>query len=174
MYKDADRGLSRVRNLVDLIWCIELLFIVIRWSEVSNSECETFICAINTRATPDKLIVLAAVDNAFIDMAINFYESSLLPHGIENFLFVGLGNGTCLSLDLYSIPCFQFGDVENSNTKSIYASKEFVGKMLMRIDMLLEALNAGFTVMFTDVDLYFTRNPLPDLEVCKLLLTSAD
>jgi len=40
-----------------------------------------------------------------------------------------------------------------------------VRKMNIRTEMILDALVAGFTVVHTDLDVVFFRNPLPHLKV---------
>ena len=127
------------------------------------------VCAMNARVTTNKRIILSAIDTGYIDMAINFYETSLQRHNIENFLFVGLGNGTCQALwnSMTSLPCFQYGNFKQSNTPSMFSSREFNNKMLFRLGIVAEALSAGFTVLSCDVDQYFMDNPFPDLEVRK-------
>ena len=68
----------------------------------------SFVSALTALADADRCIVLAMVDDAFTDMAINFHEASLRAHHIDNFLFVGVGRKTCEVLTNLSIPCFYY------------------------------------------------------------------
>jgi Nucleotide-diphospho-sugar transferase len=112
-----------------------------------------------------QFIVLALVDSAFADMALNLYESSLRPNGIRNFLFVGAGRRACDMLSNASLPCYYYTEDKDTEVASIYKSPEFIRKMNIRTDMILDALSVGFTVLHTDLDVVFLRNPLPDLKV---------
>jgi hypothetical protein len=131
-----------------------------------QSQCsDEFSCAIAGRASGDKYIILAIVDVPVIDMALNLYESSFQPHNIENFLFVGLGQLTCQILSASSVPCFYYADVSTANRPSVYGSSEFLKKMTVRNKIVSETLKLGFTVMLTDLDVIFLRNPLPHIKV---------
>lgn len=126
----------------------------------------TFLRALVQHASPDRYIILALVDAAFVDMAINLYHTSFLPYGINNFLFVGVGRRVCdLLVNSSSLHCYHYANDTNSDQASVYLSTDFIRKMNIRTDMILEALNAGFTVVHTDLDVFFFRNPLPHLKV---------
>lgn len=130
----------------------------------------TFLHALARRATPDRYVILALVDAAFVDMAVNLYETSLRPNGIDNFLFVGVGRQACelmanASLLPNPLPCYHFVNDVAADKASVYLSSDFIRKMNIRTDMIIEALNAGFTVVHIDLDVFFFRNPLPHLKV---------
>lgn len=127
-----------------------------------------FVLALSERASADGFVILAMVDAAFADMAMNMYETSFRPHGIENFLFVGTGTRGCVVLARHSLPCFRYADNEDTETASRYGTPAFIRKMNFRTDMILDALDAGFTVLHTDLDVVFLRNPVPELTVTNL------
>ena len=84
---------------------------VIRPTPFSRNN--TYIDALNLQASPDRYIVLALVDAAFVDLAINLYETSLRPNGIDNFLFVGVGRRVCeiMTSSLSKpLPCYHYVD----------------------------------------------------------------
>lgn len=132
------------------------------WFEVCPRE--DFVLSLTQHATPDRFIVLALVDAAFADMAINLYESSLKPLGIGNFLFVGAGQRACEILANASLPCFYYTEDKDNEVPSTYRSPDFIRKMNIRTDMILDALTVGFTVLHTDLDVVFLKNPIPDLQ----------
>lgn len=172
----------RRTTAVAIIFVLSLLYLVyqvlhppiVDWSPDCTSN-DAFIRAIAARASADRYVVLALVDSAFVDMAVNLYETSLRPNGIDNFLFVGVGERTCDELGNASalssatggrpLPCYHYTDVEGSETASVYLSADFLRKMNIRTDMIIDALAAGFTVVHTDLDVVFFKNPLPDLKV---------
>ena len=124
-----------------------------------------FVLALAERASPDRFVVVALVDTAFADMAINLYEASLRPTGVDNFLFVGAGRRACEILGNASLPCFTYAEDITADVASVYMSQDFIRKMNIRTNMILDATEAGFTVLHTDLDVFFLRNPLPDLRV---------
>ena len=126
---------------------------------------ESFATAISARADTDNYIVLAMIDEAFIDMAINFYEASLRAHHVDNFLFVGVGRKTCRRLSRLSIPCFYYADDASAHQASSFGQQEFKRKMNIRTDMILEALSANFTIVHSDTDVAFLANPLAEIKV---------
>ena len=126
---------------------------------------ESFASALAARADADRYIILAMTDEAFIDMAINFYEASLRPHHVDNFLFVGVGRKTCETLTSMSITCFYYADDPSAGKASSFGQRDFIRKMNIRTDMILEALAANFTVVHSDTDVAFLSNPLSAIKV---------
>lgn len=140
----------------------------VAWSPVQSAwwgcRRRDFVLTLAGRASPDRFVVLAMVDASFADMAINLYESSFRPNGIEHFLFVGTGSRTCRMLFDHSLPCFYYADDIDSDVASVYGSPDFIRKMNIRTEMILDALDAGFTVLHTDLDVVFLRDPVPDVK----------
>lgn len=131
------------------------------WTGCRNSD---FVLTLAGRASSDRFVILAMVDAPFADMAINLYESSFRPNRIENFLFVGTGSRACQMLFIHSLPCFYYADDTSSDVASVYGSPDFVRKMNIRTEMILDALEAGFTVLHTDLDVVFLRDPVAELK----------
>jgi hypothetical protein len=169
--------LRRQRFLPLLLVTATLVFVYVTynadWSTNVWYGCqnEDFMTTLARHATPDRFVVLALVDTAFTDMAVNLVESSLRPNGIENFLFVGAGQKACEILVNLSLPCFHYTEDKDTEVASIYKSPDFIRKMNIRTDMIIDALKAGFTVLHTDLDVVFLKNPLPEL---KSIMLSAD
>ena len=155
-----------IRLCVVIVVLPYVLFLVYPLSAGNASkERETFVQALTARADADHYIILAMTDEAFTDMAINFYEASLRAHHVDNFLFVGVGRRSCQTLRNVSIPCFYYADDPNAGEASSFGQRDFVRKMNIRTDMILEALAANFTVVHTDVDVAFLNNPLSEIKV---------
>ena len=134
-------------------------------TEPVHTNRPTLVDAIALRASKDRYIVLAMVDEAFTDMASNLYETSLKPHHITNYLFVGVGNSTCEVLRRRSLECFYYANDPSAGHSSDYGHSDFIRKMNIRTDMILEALNGNFTVLHTDLDVCFLHNPLDEIKV---------
>ena len=127
----------------------------------------TFLEMLQKHSSPnDKLIILAMTDYAFADMAVNMYETSFKRHGITNFLFVGAGQKSCeVLITKYSLPCFHYANDSSANVASVFQSSDFNRKMNIRTYMIIDALQAGYTVLHTDTDIVFLKNPLPEIKV---------
>ena len=64
-----------------------------------------------------------------------------------------------------SLPCHRYTEDRATDVASTYQSPDFIRKMNIRTEMILDALSVGFTVLHTDLDVVFIRNPIPDLKV---------
>jgi len=134
-------------------------------SERSPLNYANFVQALTVRADADGYIILVMTDEAFMDMAINFYEVSLRAHQIDNFLFVGLGRNACIMFRNMSIPCFYFAADPSAGTATDFGGRDFNRKMSVRNGMIIQALAANFTVIHSDADVVFIRNPVQHLKV---------
>lgn len=97
------------------------------------------------------------------EMTMNFYETSLLKHSIQNYLFLSTDSKLCELLNEKDIPCIQYSSDPSSDKRSVYGSKDFIRKMNIRTYMILDALKLGYNVLHTDVDVIFRSNPFLDL-----------
>lgn len=139
-----------------------------------SARSSSLVKAIKARASQDRYIILAMVDEAFTDMALNFYEASLRPHRIDNYLFVGVGDSTCDVLQRHSLACFRYVNDSNAGEASEFGDTKFIRKMNIRTDMILEALTANFTVVHTDVDVSFLANPFGEIKVTHYVVNDAE
>ncbi len=137
--------------------------------KVNDAEWATFPEALASQASEDKLIILSIVDSVFLDMAANYYITSIHRHRLHHcFLFIALDGAVCHQLQeslqtLGRVPCFTYGNGTATKYESFVGSKDFHKKTNSRNRLILEALQLSYTVLNTDVDLYFVSNPLPDI-----------
>ena len=109
-------------------------------------------------ASPKQEVLLLLVDRGFSVMAINFYLASLKPNSITNYLVLTMHPDTCKDFEEYKMNCFYYKGF-NSSRVSQFGSVEFLGKMNVRTDMILDALNANFSVLHSDIDMTFFKDP---------------
>ena len=114
-------------------------------------------------ASVDKLIILALVDSSFLDMAMNFYETSIIKFGLKNYLFVASDKQACDVLITRGANCYVYMINKHAKETTIYRSYNFNQKMNIRTYMILDALRLGFSVLHTDVDIVFAKDPLKDI-----------
>ena len=119
-----------------------------------------YIKAIEKVASPRKEVLLTLIDTGFLPMVVNFFLTSIKPLGITNYLILTMDPRTCDQLEKYPINCFQYRNfTQNGGHASEFGSKDFLAKMNIRTDMILEALHAGFSVLHSDVDMLFFKDP---------------
>ena len=111
-------------------------------------------------ANKDKVLILALIDFGFVDVAINFWETSIKPLGIKNMLFVSVSRKACEVLASLGMPCHIYKDFTGGEHDSTYLSPVYLEKMNIRTRFILEALFWNFTVLNTDTDVIFFKNPL--------------
>ena len=120
----------------------------------------TFREALDRVADSNKRVILAMVDTGYVDMAVNFYETSIRPFNLTQLLYVSVVARACEELRAYNLPCFTF--LNDSHTEdSNYMSKAFLGKMNVRTNFIYQALQWGYSILQVDIDLIFLRDPLP-------------
>ena len=122
-----------------------------------------FYNMLKAKANADKLILLAAVDFAYIDMAINLFETSIKRFHITNFVFICFDNESYHGLQKRGISSFLYQQKVASNVPPRYNTKEFNEKTGVKMKIIAASLMLGFNTMIMDVDIVFLRNPLPHL-----------
>ncbi|KAK2156392.1 hypothetical protein LSH36_214g01024 [Paralvinella palmiformis] len=129
-------------------------------SRVSNPR---FVRELLKQTDDNFTILLALVDTSFVDMAFNFYITSIKPCGINNYLFVGVSTAACDYLRRKGISCYTYIEDSDADVESAFNSPAFLRKTNLRTEMILDALLAGITVLQTDVDVIFRKNPFPEM-----------
>ena len=113
------------------------------------------------RASPNATILVSYFDWPYIDAALNFYETSLNRQNISNFIFAASDARCCELLNaLDNGNCIAYrADPTASMSASTFGSKAFIRKMNIRTDIILELLDANLTVLHSDIDVYYLKNP---------------
>lgn len=115
----------------------------------------------------DKSLLLVMIDKGSLDFTMNFYESSLKKQGVDNYLFVSVDKNACITLNERGISCYLYREDPDASHDSDYYSQDFLRKMNYRTFMILDALNFGYTILHSDVDMYFFKNPFDEIN-CKI------
>ena len=122
----------------------------------------TFVEALEAVATADKVVILSMVDSSQVPSVTNFYETSIVPLGLSQTLFVSVSHGGCRQLLTLRIPCVVYGHlVDNA---ALYDTREFLDKMNVRTNYTLQALQLGYSILQTDTDVVYFTNPFPYLD----------
>ena len=115
-----------------------------------------------------EFVFVTFIDESYFDMAMNFYETSIASHNIENILFVSQSREVCIGLMIQGIVCSVFDETTTKLEHSNYGGKIFRRKMDTRAELMLELLNNDINIFITDVDIIFISNPVAEIsEECK-------
>ena len=121
----------------------------------------SFYKQLKSKADSKNVIMLAFVDFAFIEMAINLYEYSLKMFNIKNYIFVCAGKDAYKVLQRRGINVFLYPHTIDSNIPAVFGSDEFKLKVRIKHKVLTAAVMLGFKTLLTDVDVVFFTNPIP-------------
>ena len=107
----------------------------------------------------NKTIILAMVDDSQEISVRNFYQSSIVPLGLSNTLFVSTSATGCNSLWTLHIPCFVYRNAPGG--AAVYNTAAFLAKMNVRTNYTLRTLELGYSILQTDTDIIYLKNPIP-------------
>ena len=112
------------------------------------------------------VVVFTVGTSNYASIMNNFFRTAIRAHKITNFVFVALSSGMCASdfglgsLDP-SAKCYvyptEFGSGGN------YGSTQFAKVVQVKSDILYSIVQAGYTALLTDADIFFLQNPLQSL-----------
>ncbi|ELU01390.1 hypothetical protein CAPTEDRAFT_211846 [Capitella teleta] len=116
--------------------------------------------ALSSQADGESNVVfLAFADMGGFPMAMNFYLTSIQKYDIRNVLFVSSSEEFCSRFQAIQVACFVYMNESAHDKTSVYLSEDFINKMNIRTYMILEALQLGYHVIHSDVDVVFFRDP---------------
>jgi hypothetical protein len=143
-------------------------------SEVHKGQDSDYTNETARKGSTATTIILAVVDLGYIDMAINLYISSLLRFGLSNYLFICFESTACDILNALNIAAYSYLDYNIGKESSSYYSKEFKVKTHVKTTAILDALNANYSVLITDLDIVFLKDPFQHMtcEECDIQITS--
>lgn len=113
-----------------------------------------FLAALQKVAAPNRVVVLVYVDCAALEIAENFYESSLRRHGIDNVMFVSSDSECGDAMTARHLPCHVYDCIDSADSVNVQG-----GHIYEIFHMIATALSAGYTILYTDVDVVFFKNP---------------
>ena len=126
----------------------------------AHSDTTSFLAMLNRTATLDRSIVLARIDCEALEIAANFYEASLRKHGINNVVFVTSDTGCRDKMAASRLPLLVHHRAVSDaivNNRDAYEISH----------MIAMALDAGYTVLHTDIDVAFFKNPFHHIDCAR-------
>eukprot|EP00923_Selenidium_pygospionis_P002837 GHVN01004353.1.p1 GENE.GHVN01004353.1~~GHVN01004353.1.p1 ORF type:complete len:531 (+),score=28.76 GHVN01004353.1:37-1593(+) len=121
--------------------------------------------ALKQVADPDGVVLLSLVDGGFLPMAINFYLTCIAVHSVSNYLFLATDQLTCDHMP--NINCILYRTDKGAWSPSRYGSPDFLRKMRIRTEFVHEALELGYKVLHSDIDIYCSRHPITHIN-CRI------
>ena len=115
-----------------------------------------------------EFVFVSFLDDGYLDMTLNCYETSIARHNITNVMFVSQSRQVCLYLLDRDITCALYSEDNRNTADDNYGSRQFRKKMNVRAELILDLLNNNVTIFVMDADIYFMKNPIPVIiEDCK-------
>ena len=109
------------------------------------------------------IITPAVIDNGYLDMARNMYLTSIVPHNLtDHTLFLCVDRSACDAARAHGLPTFLFRDNDNHYSGD-FDSGVFVEKAKTKLFMIYEILHMGFSVLLSDLDIFWFKNPVDDV-----------
>merc|ERR1712141_231914 len=122
----------------------------------------TFYEKLEANADSNNIVILAVVDLAFVDMAINLFEG--LEHlQIKNFIFICSDTESFNILLKKNINAFLYDVDIDSKNPSDFGTEMFRNKVGIKLKIVTAAVMLGFDVLLTDIDVVFLKDPIPNL-----------
>ncbi|ELT88259.1 hypothetical protein CAPTEDRAFT_205488 [Capitella teleta] len=120
--------------------------------------------ALEYQASTDNVVFLAGlVDGGYVDFAVNLHIMSIAPHNICNILYIVIDKTTLSTTQQYNMPVYYHNISITNKVVGKYMSPAFREKSKIKLDITEMALSMGFTVLLTDLDMFFRSNPLPSI-----------
>ena len=113
-----------------------------------------------TRYAVDKKIIISVIDSAYIEMALNFWESSLVKFGIINYLFICLNEKAKSLLPREANECLVIEKHTNAENYTQFGTAQFNQKVMIKTEISLRLLEMGYSVIISDADIFFLKNPM--------------
>ena len=125
-------------------------------------------------ADENKTIIITTVDLAYVNMAINMFETSFRKFNITNYIFACSHPKATELLISIGINAITLWFDYQGNETSDYSSKAFNRKTGYKTLATAIALSLGFNVLLTDVDVIFLKSPFPFLtcDFCDIIFQS--
>lgn len=121
-----------------------------------NSDCSTdYILNINKQ-----IITVSIISQSFLDIAINYYLSSIKKFKIFNYLFVSTDSISYQLLKEMNILLINNMIINNSKSNSDYKSKNYGVIVRSKVPVVYRLLILGLKVLFIDPDIHFFKNPI--------------
>ena len=114
---------------------------------------------LKTKSDGNRTIIISLVDVSFVDMAINFYETSFKKHNIQNYIFLCAHQKATEKLLSQSINAISAWNDDHGETPSCYGSAHFYKKNIYKTVAATLALKMGYNVVVMDIDIILFRNP---------------
>ena len=102
------------------------------------------------------------LSSRYMEMFLNFLQSSILKWDIKNFLAV-VNKGGCESISSLGVECFALPVVAEDGEFQGQSEKAFYRTVTVKGQLQLAILQLGYSVVITDGDIVYLQNPMPKL-----------
>ena len=122
-------------------------------------DMDLFISSLKEKADINRTVIISIVDDSFIDMAINLYETSFLKHNITNYIFLCAHIKATKKLLSRSIDAISVWNDRQGELLSVYGTLDFSKKNLYKTVAATIGLKMGYKIIVMDTDIVLLKNP---------------
>lgn len=123
--------------------------------------------------SPGKVVVAAAANYAYRDLAMNFVWN-LHRLNVTNYVLLAMDRAMfefgkdcgiqtfyhdAIDASSHHIPMTKRGEVKSE--EAVFGSRDFIYTSQLKSRLVLEILRLGYDVVFSDVDVFWLQNPIP-------------
>ena len=130
-----------------------------------NGNTQNELAILAAKKAINNTLIISIVDSAYIEMALNLWETSFVKFGITNYLFICMDKEVKSLLPPGADDCFVATEDKDGERASPYGSAAFNRKVMVKTKISLDLLYLGYHIIVVDLDIVFLQNPLPHL-VC--------
>ena len=110
----------------------------------------------------EPVTILSVVDDSYLDMAENLFETSIKKHGlVDRHVFASIGtNRTCRAFREIGANCVQEIADAGATSFSEFGTVSFRRKTMSKVELALRILEQNISVFVVDLDIVFFRDPM--------------
>ena len=135
------------------------------FKELFPVDMDLFSNTLRKKADANGTILISMVDESFIEMAINLFETSIKKHNITNYIFLSVNTKATQILLPKSIDAITVWNNNQGEIPSLYGSVSFSKKNLYKTAAATIGLKMGYKIVVMDTDIILFKNLYPYL-VC--------
>lgn len=114
------------------------------------------------RAAENKeILITGIIDGDYFELALNLHVLSVAKYNICNAFYVLIDEQWTNKSQEYDMPVYVHSQNFTNKEVDTLNSPAFNEKSKLKLALTYEALRLGYTVFFTDLDVYYYANPFP-------------
>lgn len=130
----------------------------------NNRGPDAFDAVLEACKSTTQIVILSLVDDSYVDLAQNLFETSFQRFNLTNYIFASAGSDdVCRRLSRLGARCIETTRYFGEAVPSDYHTPDFARKTRRKIELALLVLRKNLSVFVVDLDIVFLRDPTPFL-----------